>query len=330
MDKYEILSSDDERKEKGKIEIGLTPIFFFLFLILTEGVGVFVTYEKIRRKSKEIGESLNTVFIMNENINKANNHLVELINLDKENEKILESITSNIKNLNINIEESKNLIFNYSNQVRELDIKLQEEKKLLDEAIKINEISKKATNKLYKKLQASIKKYKSLKIQSEILDSDSEIDLIDSWIQGDDDNKFIYKIEKCYEYLNDSLNFNEALHKYYQNCIEKNKVKNNSLLILYQTIYYNRIGAFIKNKEVYQEQTNFVFNLKNKIKYDIADNLIQISNSTFPSFGLAKSQGPYDIRVFYSNNTIQINTTIINENQVKNTKMLHIEIFLLS
>lgn len=54
MDKYEILSSDDERKEKGKIEIGLTPIFFFLFLILTEGVGVFVTYEKIEENQKKL------------------------------------------------------------------------------------------------------------------------------------------------------------------------------------------------------------------------------------------------------------------------------------
>ena len=331
MKKYELLSSDDDEKTQSK-NVGLTPFFVLIFLIITGGVGLYVTYEKIRRKSLELGNYSTKAFITHDNINKINNILIGLINQKKENEKRISSFLSKQNILKKSIDNSKRLNFNYSNQIKKWDDKIQEDKKLLDETIQINEISKKETVKLYKSLSKSIKKYKSLqKINSEILDSDSEIDLIENWIESEE-NKFNYKINKCYEFLNETLDFNKTLKKYYENCIEKNKNINGSLLILYQTIYYNRIGAFIKNKGLHDEQTNFVFNLKNKIKYDIADNLIQINNKTFPSFGLLGSQGPYDIRVFHTSekNTIQLNTTIIREDEVRNTNLLHIEIFILS
>ncbi len=331
MEKYEILSSDEETHVSRRRGISLTPFFVLLFIIITGGVGVFVTYEKISRKSIELGNCLTQVFIINEGINRINNILIDLVNRDKEYEKLIEKKLVTLKSLKNRTSTAKNLNYNYSSLIKTWDLKVTEGKKLLDETLKINDISIKETNKLFTTLSDFIKEYKSLtKIDSKILDSDSEYDLIENWIKGD--KKFNYKIQKCFEFLNETLSFNDTLQKYYDKCIEGNKKENNSIVILYQTVYYNRIGAFIKNKGKYKEQTNFVFNLKNKIKYDIADNLIQISNTTFPSFGLENVQGPYDLRVFHSvnKNSIQINTTIIRENEVRNVDLLHIEIFLLS
>ena len=331
MDKYEILSSDDETNNSNVIGIGLTPFFILLFLIITGGVGVFVTYEKIKRQLTELRNTSLKIFIINEHINKINNVLLDYVNRDKENEKLITKKNLFLQNLKNKLNEYKTFNFNYSSQIQILDSQINERKKLLDENIKINDISNKETMKLYNTLSNYIKEYNSLtKLNSKILDSDIECDLIKRWILGETTIK--YNVNKCFEYLNESLNFNNTLNNYYNNCIEGNKKENNSLLILYQTTFYNRIGAFIKNKGKHHEQTNFVFNLNNKIKYDIADNLIQINNKTFPSFGLEETKGPYDIRLFYSNfdNSIQMNTSIIREEEVTNAHLLHIEIFILS
>ena len=331
MDKYEILSSDDEGNNSNVRGIGLTPFFILLFIIITGGVGVFVTYEKIKRQLTELRNTSLKIFILNEQINKINNVLLDYINRDKENEKKISKKIVFLQNIKNKSNEYKDFNFNYSSQIQILDSQINERKKVLDENIKINEISNKETMKLYNTLSNSIKEYNSLtKLNSKILDSDIECDLIKRWILGE--TKIKYNVNKCFEYLNESLNYNITLKKYSDNCIEANKIENNSLLILYQTTFFNRIGAFIKNKGKHHEQTNFVFNLKNKIKYDIADNLIHINNNTFPSFGLEETKGPYDIRLFYSNydNSIQMNTSIIREEEVKNAHLLHIEIFILS
>ena len=331
MDKYEILSSDDEGNNSNVRGIGLTPFFILLFIILTGGVGVFVTYEKIKRQLTELQNTSLKIFIINEHINKINNGLLDLVNRDKENEKLIEKKTLSIQNLKKKINEFKDFNFNYSSQIQIFDTQINERKKVLEENIKINDISNKETMKLYNTLSNSIKEHNSLtKLNSKILDSDIECELIKRWILGE--TKIKYNVDKCFQYLNESLNYNSTLKNYYDNCIEANKKENNSLLILYQTTFYNRIGAFIKNKEKHHEQTNFVFNLKNKIKYDIADNLIQINDKKFPSFGLEETKGPYDIRIFHSyfDNSIQMNTTIIREEEVKNAHLLHIEIFILS
>ena len=55
MDKHKIVSSNDEINEKEKIVSGLSHLFF-LFLILIQVIELFVTYEKIFRKWKELEE----------------------------------------------------------------------------------------------------------------------------------------------------------------------------------------------------------------------------------------------------------------------------------
>ena len=47
-----------------------------------------------------------------------------------------------------------------------------------------------------------------------------------------------FNVKKCYEFINETLDFNILLEKYYW--IEGNKKENNSLIILYQTIYYKK------------------------------------------------------------------------------------------
>ena len=211
-----------------------------------------------------------------------------------------------------------------------MDKQITNNKQIINENSKVNIISKQETSKLYKQLKESIKELKTLnKIKSEILDNDNEFDLINNWILSEDISKHNFK--KCFSYYNETLDFNKTLENYYKNCIEGNKYENNSLIILYQTEYFDRIGAFLKNKGKNDNQTNFVFNLKNKIKYDIAESIIKISNITFPSFGLETAQGPYDIRVFYNEkeNSIQINTTTIREEEVTKINLFNIEIFIL-
>ena len=55
MDKYQILNL--ENKPPAKIQtrkqgIGMTPYLVLLFIVITTGVGVFVTYQKIQRNIK--------------------------------------------------------------------------------------------------------------------------------------------------------------------------------------------------------------------------------------------------------------------------------------
>ena len=93
MDEYEILSLDYE------IGIGLTLLFVWLFIKIK---AIFVTYEKIERKSIKFGNSLTKVFMINKDINRINNVLFDLVNRDKEYVKLIEkknhSKTFNIKN----------------------------------------------------------------------------------------------------------------------------------------------------------------------------------------------------------------------------------------
>ncbi len=81
MDEYKILSSDDE------IGIGLTLLFVWLFIKIK---AIFVTYEKIERKSIKFGNSLTQVFMINEDIIRINNVLIDWINWDKEYVKLIE------------------------------------------------------------------------------------------------------------------------------------------------------------------------------------------------------------------------------------------------
>ena len=61
-----------------------------------------LTYEKIARKSIDLGNSLTKVFMINEDINRINNVLFDLVNRDKEYVKLIEkknhSKAFNIKN----------------------------------------------------------------------------------------------------------------------------------------------------------------------------------------------------------------------------------------
>ena len=49
-----------------------------------------LTYEKIARKSIDLGNSLTKVFMINEDINRINNVLIDLVNRDKEYVKLIE------------------------------------------------------------------------------------------------------------------------------------------------------------------------------------------------------------------------------------------------
>ena len=333
MDKYQILNL--ENKPPAKIQarkqgIGMTPYLVLLFITITTGVGVFVTYEKIQRKLDELSQISTHLFIINQSFQQINYVLSDLVKRDIDNQKLIDKQLKLMNTTKIKLNENQNINFNLSRDISNFDKQLTNNKQIIDDNIKVNLISKQETFKLYNELKESIKELNTLnKIKSEILDNDDEFDLINNWILSEDISKYNFK--KCFSYYNETLDFNKTLENYYKNCIEGNKYENNSLIILYQTEYFDRIGAFLKNKGKNDNQTNFVFNLKNKIKYDIADSIIKISNLTFPSFGLDTSQGPYDIRVFYNEieNTIQINTTTIREVEVTEINLFNIEIFIL-
>ena len=333
MDKYQILNL--ENKPPAKIQarkqgIGMTPYLVLLFIVITTGVGVFVTYQKIQRKLYEFSQISTHLFIINQSFQQINYVLSDLVKRDIDNQKLIEKKLKLINTTKKKFNEYQNINFNLSRDITNLDKQITNNKQIINENSKVNIISKQETSKLYKQLKESIKELKTLnKIKSEILDNDNEFDLINNWILSEDISKHNFK--KCFSYYNETLDFNKTLENYYKNCIEGNKYENNSLIILYQTEYFDRIGAFLKNKGKNDNQTNFVFNLKNKIKYDIAESIIKISNITFPSFGLETAQGPYDIRVFYNEkeNSIQINTTTIREEEVTKINLFNIEIFIL-
>ena len=333
MDKYQILNL--ENKPPAKIQarkqgIGMTPYLVLLFIVITTGVGVFVTYQKIQRKLYEFSQISTHLFIINQSFQQINYVLSDLVKRDIDNQKLIEKKLKLMNTTKKKFNEYQNINFNLSRDITNLDKQITNNKQIINENSKINIISKQETSKLYKQLKESIKELKTLnKIKSEILDNDNEFDLINNWILSEDISKHNFK--KCFSYYNETLDFNKTLENYYKNCIEGNKYENNSLIILYQTEYFDRIGAFLKNKGKNDNQTNFVFNLKNKIKYDIAESIIKISNITFPSFGLETAQGPYDIRVFYNEkeNSIQINTTTIREEEVTKINLFNIEIFIL-
>ena len=333
MDKYQILNL--ENKPPAKIQarkqgIGMTPYLVLLFIVITTGVGVFVTYQKIQRKLYEFSQISTHLFIINQSFQQINYVLSDLVKRDIDNQKLIEKKLKLMNTTKKKFNEYQNINFNLSRDITNLDKQITNNKQIINENSKVNIISKQETSKLYKQLKESIKELKTLnKIKSEILDNDNEFDLINNWILSEAISKHNFK--KCFSYYNETLDFNKTLENYYKNCIEGNKYENNSLIILYQTEYFDRIGAFLKNKGKNDNQTNFVFNLKNKIKYDIAESIIKISNITFPSFGLETAQGPYDIRVFYNEkeNSIQINTTTIREEEVTKINLFNIEIFIL-
>jgi hypothetical protein len=333
MDKYQVLNLENKPPTKiqaRKQGIGMTPYLVLLFIVITTGVGVFVTYQKIQRKLYEFSQISTHLFIINQSFQQINYVLSDLVKRDIDNQKLIEKKLKLMNTTKKKFNEYQNINFNLSRDITNLDKQITNNKQIINENSKVNIISKQETSKLYKQLKESIKELKTLnKIKSEILDNDNEFDLINNWILSEDISKHNFK--KCFSYYNETLDFNKTLENYYKNCIEGNKYENNSLIILYQTEYFDRIGAFLKNKGKNDNQTNFVFNLKNKIKYDIAESIIKISNITFPSFGLDTAQGPYDIRVFYNEkeNTIQINTTTIREEEVTKINLFNIEIFIL-
>ena len=333
MDKYQVLNLENKPPTKiqaRKQGIGMTPYLVLLFIVITTGVGVFVTYEKIQRKLDELSQISTHLFIINQSFQQINYVLSDLVKRDIDNQKLIEKKLKLMNTTKKKFNEYQNINFNLSRDITNLDKQITNNKQIINENSKVNIISQQETFKLYKQLKESIKELKTLnKIKSEILDNDDEFDLINNWILSEDISKHNFK--KCFSYYNETLDFNKTLENYYKNCIEGNKYENNSLIILYQTEYFDRIGAFLKNKGKNDNQTNFVFNLKNKIKYDIPDSTIKIENFTFPSFGLENTQGPYDIRVFYNNieNTIQINTTTIREEEVTKINLFNIEIFIL-
>ena len=333
MDKYQVLNLENKPPTKiqaRKQGIGMTPYLVLLFITITTGVGVFVTYEKIQRKLDELSQISTHLFIINQSFQQINYVLSDLVKRDIDNQKLIEKKLKLMNTTKKKFNEYQNINFNLSRDITNLDKQITNNKQIINENSKVNIISQQETFKLYKQLKESIKELKTLnKIKSEILDNDNEFDLINNWILSEDISKHNFK--KCFSYYNETLDFNKTLENYYKNCIEGNKYENNSLIILYQTEYFDRIGAFLKNKGKNDNQTNFVFNLKNKIKYDIAESIIKISNITFPSFGLDTAQGPYDIRVFYNEkeNTIQINTTTIREEEVTKINLFNIEIFIL-
>ena len=333
MDKYQVLNLENKPPTKiqaRKQGIGMTPYLVLLFIIITTGVGVFVTYDKVKRKSDELSQISTHLFIINQSFQQMNYFLSDLVKRDSNNQKLIDKKVKFMNNTKKQYNELQNINFNLTRDITNFDKQLSNNKQIINDNIKINLISQQETIKLYNELKKSIKELNTLtKIKSEILDNDLEFELINNWILSEDISK--HKFKKCFSYYNETLDFNKTLENYYKNCIEGNKYENNSLIILYQTEYFDRIGAFLKNKGKNDNQTNFVFNLNKKIKYDIADSIIKISNLTFPSFGLDTSQGPYDIRVFYNEikNTIQINTTTIREVEVTKINLFNIEIFIL-
>ena len=333
MDKYQVLNLENKPPTKiqaRKQGIGMTPYLVLLFIIITTGVGVFVTYDKVKRKSDELSQISTHLFIINQSFQQMNYFLSDLVKRDSNNQKLIDKKVKFMNKTKKQYNEYQNINFNLTRDITNFDKQLSNNKQIINDNIKINLISQQETIKLYKELKKSIKELNTLtKIKSEILDNDLEFELINTWILSEDISK--HKFKKCFSYYNETLDFNKTLENYYKNCIEGNKYENNSLIILYQTEYFDRIGAFLKNKGKNDNQTNFVFNLKNKIKYDIPDSTIKIENFTFPSFGLENTQGPYDIRVFYNNieNTIQINTTTIREEEVTKINLFNIEIFIL-
>ena len=93
MDKYQVLNLENKPPTKiqaRKQGIGMTPYLVLLFIIITTGVGVFVTYDKVKRKSDELSQISTHLFIINQSFQQMNYFLSDLVKRDSNNQKLID------------------------------------------------------------------------------------------------------------------------------------------------------------------------------------------------------------------------------------------------
>jgi hypothetical protein len=312
MEKYERLTletSNLDKKESSLKIIGITPYIISILSILIFSVGIYAISKEIFIKKQELSNHETQLYIVTENFNSLKHRIQYLIEKNDNFEKKISESSVIQKNLLEEIKQIKKENEKYNNKIKELNEINEKNKNNIDNIISINEISNKEMLELYNKLQNLKKNNNSL-----ILDENIDIINLKNWINN----------------LNFSLNYmkicfnshNDVLEEFENKCLKPNK----SLLVLYQTINYERIGGFINRKN----ETSFLFNLNKLIKYDISNNLI-LFNYSLPSFGFTDENGPFDLKIFYDNFTkiFHGNTTLINEGN-EHFELLDIEIYIIN
>ena len=151
MDKYQILNL--ENKPPAKIQarkqgIGMTPYLVLLFIVITTGVGVFVTYQKIQRKLYEFSQISTHLFIINQSFQQINYVLSDLVKRDIDNQKLIEKKLKLMNTTKKKFNEYQNINFNLSRDITNLDKQITNNKQIINENSKVNIISKQETSKL--------------------------------------------------------------------------------------------------------------------------------------------------------------------------------------
>ena len=141
MDKYQILNL--ENKPPAKIQarkqgIGMTPYLVLLFITITTGVGVFVTYEKIQRKLDELSQISTHLFIINQSFQQINYVLSDLVKRDIDNQKLIDKQLKLMNTTKIKLNENQNINFNLSRDITNFDKQLTNNKQIIDDNIKVN------------------------------------------------------------------------------------------------------------------------------------------------------------------------------------------------
>jgi len=312
MEKYERLTlqtSNLDKKESSPKIIGITPYIISILSIMIFSVGIYAISKDIFIKNEELSNQETQLYIVTENFNSLKHRIQYLIEKNENFEKKISESLDSEKILQEEIKIIKEKNEKYNNKIKELNNINEKNKNNIDNIISINEISNKEMLDFFNKLQSLKKNNNSL-----ILDENEDNINLNNWLKKY--NFSLNKMKSCFNSKND------VFDEFEEKCLKPNK----SLLVLYQTINYERIGGFINKKN----EESFVFNLNKLIKYDISNNLILL-NYSLPSFGFNNENGPFDLKVYYDNFTQVFygNTTLITENK-ENFELLDIEIYILN
>ena len=312
MEKYERLTlqtSNLDKKESSPKIIGITPYIISILSIMIFSVGIYAISKDIFIKNEELSNQETQLYIVTENFNSLKHRIQYLIEKNENFEKKISESLDSEKILQEEIKIIKEKNEKYNNKIKELNNINEKNKNNIDNIISINEISNKEMLDFFNKLQSLKKNNNSL-----ILDENEDNINLNNWLKKY--NFSLNKMKSCFNSKKD------VFDEFEEKCLQPNK----SLLVLYQTINYERIGGFINKKN----EESFVFNLNKLIKYDISNNLILL-NYSLPSFGFNNENGPFDLKVYYDNFTQVFygNTTLITENK-ENFELLDIEIYILN
>ena len=120
MDKYQVLNLENKPPTKiqaRKQGIGMTPYLVLLFIIITTGVGVFVTYDKVKRKSDELSQISTHLFIINQSFQQMNYFLSDLVKRDSNNQKLIDKKVKFMNKTKKQYNEYQNINFNLTRDI---------------------------------------------------------------------------------------------------------------------------------------------------------------------------------------------------------------------